>query len=113
MGVNTLHVRTARVEREFDSIWLATGGDDNSIRYSHLALRTLGTITHLSTCAVPQACASALKSVWTDGRRMLAVGWNQRLSVWSIQEQLPQQECKLVHETSCFVHVADANSRRS
>jgi WD40 repeat protein len=110
MGVNTLHVRTARVEREFDSIWLATGGDDNSIRYSHLALRTLGTITHLSTCAVPQACASALKSVWTDGRRMLAVGWNQRLSVWSIQEQLPQQECKLVHETSCFVHVADASS---
>ena len=109
MGVNTLCVRSLPVRRGYDSIWLATGGDDNSIRYSCLKFQAGGNIVCVSTCAVPSACASALNSVWTDGQRMFAVGWNQRLSVWRIREHSEQQDCKLEHETSCFVHVADAS----
>ena len=87
MGVNTLHVRSARSNGQ-DVILLATGGDDNSIRYSILTFKHdhIGAILE-STCAVPCACASALKSVWSDGKRIFAVGWNQRLSVWRVSEK--------------------------
>lgn len=106
MGVNCLTI----AHHDAASFSIISGGDDQNIRLREFSTKSLLQLDDngvVSDTRAINASGSAIKAIYSDGRVVFIVGYDQRVSKWAIVSAAGNEEKTLQWQCAAFSECAD------
>lgn len=108
-GVNALSIAQTKTEGTFI---IVSGGDDQTLRAQEVVVDDSGAALASRATTFDFSHSSAIRSVWTDGSRIVSTSVDQRVKFWRLDDsftiqsdrgvmtQAPEPEAIVVHRSS-------------